>query len=233
MNTKLILKNLNLLFVDDDHHISAAIDSIFSLMFKSITLAENSKTALDFFNQKSIDIVITDIEMPEADGFSLIESIRQLDPEIPIIILSAYSSTHYLMHAANLRIDGYITKPLSFNKLDSVLDRVAKRLEHKVSYYNLNNQVVYHPLHKMLFVDNQEVSLGQKECMLLELLLTNNHRIVGKPEIAATIWANTDMTESALKNLISELRKKLKYDLIKNQPSRGWILNYQHLEDCA
>ncbi len=227
MNTKLILKNLNLLFVDDNDHISDEIDSIFSLTFKSITHAENYNEALAFFKQKPIDIVITDIEMPDEDGFSLIESIRQLDPEIPVIILSAYSQNRYLMRAANLCIDGYITKPLSFKKFDAALDRTAKRLEYKVSSYNLNEHVAYHPLHKILYVDNQEVSLGQKECMLLELLLNNNHRIVGKSEISKTIWANGDMTEPALKNLISELRKKLKYDLIKNQPSRGWILNTQ------
>jgi YesN/AraC family two-component response regulator len=72
MNTKLILKNLNLLFVDDDHRISAEIYSIFSSMFKSITLAESSNKAFAFFREKPVDIIITDIEMPGDDGFSLI-----------------------------------------------------------------------------------------------------------------------------------------------------------------
>jgi two-component system, OmpR family, response regulator VanR len=233
MNTKLILKNLNLLFVDDDHRISAEIYSIFSSMFKSITLAESSNKAFAFFREKPVDIIITDIEMPGDDGFSLIESIRQIDTEIPIIILSAYNKNHYLMRAANLRIDGYITKPLSFKKLNIALDRAAKRLEHKVRPVKLCQQVTYHPLQKMLHVDNNEVSLGQKECLLLELLLNKNHRIVGKSELFEAIWADGDMTESALKNLISELRKKLKYDLIKNQPSRGWILNALDVKDCA
>jgi two-component system, OmpR family, response regulator VanR len=233
MNTKLILKNLNLLFVDDNHHINTEIESIFSPMFKNITLAKNSNEALAFFKQKPIDIVITDIEMPGDNGFLLIEAIRKSDPEIPIIILSAHSSKQHLMRAVNLCIDGYITKPLSFKKFDTVLDRAAKRLEHKVSSYKLNEQVVYHPMQKMLYVDYQEVSLGQKECMLLELLINNNHRIVGKLEIAKTIWGNSDMTESALKNLISELRRKLKYNLIKNQPSRGWILITQNFENFS
>ncbi len=233
MNTRLILKNLNLLFVDDNHRICAEIYSIFSSVFKSITLAESTCAALAFFKEKPIDIVITDIEMPGEDGFSLIDSLRQLDPEIPVIILSAYSQNHYLMRAANLRIDGYITKPLSFKKLDKALARAARRLEHKVRPVKLCEQVTYHPLQKMLHVDNREVSLGQKECLLLELLLNKNNRIVGKSELFEAIWADGDMTESALKNLISELRKKLKYDLIKNQPSRGWILNALDVKDCA
>jgi two-component system, OmpR family, response regulator VanR len=227
MNAKLILKNLNLLFVDDNPRISAEIYSIFSSIFNNITLAHNACTALSIFQEKPIDLIITDIEMPGEDGLTLIEKIRDADQEVPIIILSAHSDHQYLMRAANLRIDGYITKPISFHKLNTALAKTVQRLEHKVSAIKLSPQIVYHPLLKVLYVDGQEVSLGTKECLLLELLLYKHHRVVGRTEIADIVWPDHDMTESALKNLISELRKKLKYDLIKNQPSRGWILNTQ------
>lgn len=224
MNNYLVLKNLNLLLVDDNHQIHAEIYTLFSNIFKSIQLAQNAEAAMAIYNQNGIDIIITDIEMPSKDGLSLIEEIRARDQNIPIIILSAHTNNDYLLRAANLQIDGYIVKPLNFNKLDTALSRVVPRLESRVSPIDLSAAISYHPLLKTLHVDGSEVSLGNKECQLLELLLQNQHRVTSKNEIQDVVWPSQVMSESALKNLLSELRKKLKYEVIKNLPSRGWIL---------
>ena len=227
MHTSLILKNLNLLFVDDNHRISAEIYSLFSTIFKTITLAQDAETAIKNYKEKTIDIIITDIEMPGMDGLSFIEHIRLTNTSIPIIVLSAYTDNEYLFRAANLQIDGYITKPLNFKKLESTLARSAARLEYLVKSISITNKITYHPLMKTLEVNNEEISLGTKECSLLELLLKNNHRIISKQEISETVWPDDMMSESALKNLLGELRKKLKHDIIKNQPARGWTLNME------
>lgn len=216
---------MNLLFVDDNSRISAEIYTLFSTIFKTISLAHNTASAKRCFKEENIDIIITDIEMPGEDGFNLIEHIRLTDTSTPIIILSAHTTSKYLFRAANLQIDGYITKPLNFKKLKSVLERSASRLEHLVNAIKISDNVTYHPLLKTLKVNNNEVSLGNKEYLLLELLLNKNHRIVSKQEISESVWTDDVMSESALKNLLGELRKKLKYDVIKNQPARGWILN--------
>ncbi|OOZ42170.1 hypothetical protein BOW53_00905 [Solemya pervernicosa gill symbiont] len=224
MNENIILKHLNLLLVDDNRHIHAELNALFSTIFKSISLAYDAESALEMFATDSFDVVITDIEMPGIDGLSLIEKIRARNCEIPVIVLSAYTDKEYLFRAANLQIDGYITKPLSFKKLEPVLKRVAARLERLIKEIAISDEITYQPLFKLLFVDGEEVSLGGKECQLLELLLSNTHRVIGKPEISKTIWPNELVTESALKNLLGELRKKLKYSVICNHPGRGWVL---------
>ncbi len=228
MHTDLILKNLNLLFIDDNTRISAEIYALFSTIFKSITLAQDAESAIQCYDQQNIDIIITDIELPGMDGLSLIENIRLVNTSIPIIILSAHTDNDYLFRAANLQIDGYITKPLNLKKLESTLARSATRLEHLVKSINITNNIIYHPLMKTLEVNNEEVSLGNKECLLLELLLYKKHRIVSKQEINDTVWPDDAMSESALKNLLGELRKKLNVDIIKNQPARGWTLNTEN-----
>lgn len=225
MHTSLILRNLNLLFIDDNTRISAEIYSIFSTIFKTISLAHDATTAFKICEEKKIDIIITDIEMPGMDGLSFVEHIRETNTSIPIIILSAHTDKDYLLRAANLQIDGYITKPLNFKKLEVTLAKSAARLEHLVKAINISSNITYHPLNKMLKINEEEVSLGNKEYLLLELLLQKKHRIVSKQEIQEAVWPDDLMSESALKNLLGELRKKLKYDIIKNQPARGWILN--------
>lgn len=225
LTQKHILKNLNLLFVDDDTDICADIYALFSAVFKSITVAHNAAMALQIYQQQCIDFIITDIKMPGRDGLSFVEQIRAENAFVPIIILSAFTDTDYLLRSANLQIDGYITKPLNFNKLNAALGAAIKRLGLKAEPVTIAPNVYYLPLEKSLQVEGVAVSLGNKEGLLLELLLFSTERVVSKLLINEKVWPNQDMTESALKNLLSELRKKLNCDVIKNRPAHGWYID--------
>lgn len=228
MDTKQILRHLNLLLLDDSRHNAAEIYSIFSNIFNSITLAHDVESAIRLLATNPIDIIITDIRMPGVDGLSFADDVRSTNTTIPIIILSAHTDKEYLLRAANLQIDGYITKPLNFSKLNSALARAVTRLTHRVQAIDISDTITFHPLLKTLYVDGEEVSLGNKEYLLLHLLVGNMHRVINKQEIHATVWPDEVVSESALKNLMGELRKKLKYNVILNRHGQGWILTQEN-----
>lgn len=219
-----IFKNLNLLFIDDNVDVSASAYHLLSERFNSMFLASNVKNAFKFYREKNIDIIITDIKMPSDDGLSFVEKVRADDSHVAIIVLTAFTDTDYLLRAANLQIDAYITKPLNFQKLNNALESALKRIEWTLQPIRLAENTFYHVPHKKLLVRGEDVSLGQKECALLELLLFNKNRLVQKSEINEVVWNNNEMTEAALKNVLGELRRKLQCDIIKNQPARGWYL---------
>ena len=221
------LKQLNLLLVDDNYRIHAELYTLLSPMFKTLTMAHDAQSAMQQLHEHSIDLVISDIEMPGRDGLEFIKQLREADQNLPIIILSAYTDKDYLLQAANLQIDGYIVKPLNFNKLEETLSRAISRLPKPLSTIMLAPQVVYHPPIRSLTIDGKTISLGKKECLLLEYLIEYGNRVVSKEEIQQHIWPNTPPSDSALKNLLSELRKKLKYQLIQNHPGRGWCLEIE------
>lgn len=224
METELILKQLTLLLVDDTPGSSAAMYSLLSNQFNTVTLAHDAERALELLAERPIDMVITDICLPGMDGLELIGQLRQSGDMVPVIVVSAHSDNEYLMRAANLQIDGFVSKPLTGSKLNTALKNALRRLEHVVTPVQLNSSVSYHPLHKTLMVDGVEVSLGSKESRLLEFLVKNRHRLVSKQEIYDSVWQGEEASESALKNLLAELRKKLRYDIIRNRHGAGWIL---------
>lgn len=229
MQSHIVLQNLNLLFIDDETHITKDAYSVFSSIFKSVTLAHDASSAMHYFDTSKIDIIITDIQLPGEDGLTFIDKIREVNFDIPIIVLSAFSEKNYLLRAVNLRVDAYLIKPLSFKKIAPIFKRISQRFEHKFSVINITDNINYSFLTYTLVIDGNLTSLGQKERLLLELFLHNANRVLTKKTITDSIWPHTDMTDSALKNLLSELRKKIKYDIIKNVPSQGWILT----ADCA
>ena len=202
--------------------------SLLSPSFKSVHLAEDVNAAKRLYEEQDIDIIITDIEMPEEDGLNFVESVREKNNTIPIIVLTAFTDTSYLLRAANLQIDGYITKPLTFDKLNNALESAVKKLSHKHFIFKLSEFISYDPTTKQLNVDNSPVSLGKKERLLLELFINNNSGVISKEAIEKAIWPSIEMSDSALKNLLNELRTKLKYDnIIVNQPAEGWYISIQ------
>jgi DNA-binding response OmpR family regulator len=224
MDRDFILKHLHLLLVDDNLDNNAALYSLASSLFKEVSLVRDAETALEILAMRNIDLIITDIRLPGMDGLDLVKHIRSNDTMIPLIVLSAHTDKEYLIRAANLQVDGYITKPLNTAKLDEALERSVRRLQHYVCPVRINSTITYHPLQKTLEVDEQQVSLGGKECKLLDLLILNRNKVVNKKQIHEVIWPDEIVSESALKNLLGELRKKLRYNVIMNRHGLGWTL---------
>lgn len=220
-----ILQNLHLLFIDDDISISADVYALFSPMFKSVHLAHDNNAAMDIYQTQRIDIIISDIELKKnKSGLCFVAKIRDLDQEIPIIILSAFTKQEYLLAAANLRIDGFLIKPLNFVKLYNVLEKITQRIRVSTTAINITKNVYYDFSQKSLTINNKTIKMGNKERRLLEVLLKNKNIAIKKEQIVKDVWADKYVSESAIKSLFSELRKKLEYNIIINIPQIGWMI---------
>jgi len=221
------LKKLTLLFIESDIQVREYIYQCLSTLFKSIKLAHTAERGLELYREGGIDIIITDIKIPGSNlsDFSLIEEIRYEEIFIPIIVLTELVDSYTLLQAANLQINGYITKPVNLHKLNQYLESISKHMNNDKEAIELTRNVTYLPMYQSLKVNNIDISLGKKESQLLDLLIFSHNTITTKDEIIYTIWPQQDVTDSALKNLLNELRKKVTHSVIKNQPSKGWYID--------
>jgi DNA-binding response OmpR family regulator len=226
-NHEFILNKQTLLLIENDIQVREYIYKSLSNLFKCIKLAHSIERGMDLFREGGIDIIITDIKMAGSSkgDFSLIEQIRHEDIFLPIIILTELFDSYTLMRAVNLQIHGYIIKPVNIYQLNKTLHSIGKHFKNNADSIKLGTNITYLPFQKNLMVDNMKISLGKKECKLLELLIFNKNAITTKDEIIYTIWPDQDVTDSAVKNLLNELRRKVTPNLIKNQPSRGWYID--------
>ncbi len=221
-NLRIVLKTLALLYVEDNKRFLDEVQNVFNNMFANTYTACDGQKALEFLENIKIDIIITDINMPNIDGIELIKKIREYNKTIPIIILTAHADKDLLLEASNLQIDGYITKPINFSKIATALSNAVQRIQYK-SKHILCEGIVYDYTAKKILKDGiDEIELGKKESQLLDLLILNSNKITTKEEIIHHIWDMEDITDSALKNLLSNLRNKIGKDTIVNYPGRGW-----------
>ncbi|MBX7490647.1 response regulator [Helicobacter turcicus] len=117
-NDEKILKHLKVLYVEDEEDILKFASMVLEDYVDKLFIARNGKEALEILKQENIDLVITDILMPKLNGIYLIREIRK-NPllEVAIIVVTAHTETRYLLDCIELRVDGYILKPIDIEEL--------------------------------------------------------------------------------------------------------------------
>ncbi|NWF66213.1 MAG: response regulator [Campylobacterales bacterium] len=119
--TRLELKNrlniYNVLFVEDDKVISEEMVEFLGRFFKNVYYANNGADAIELFKLHDIRLVITDIKMPTLDGLEMALVLKDLNPNIPIITITAHNEIDMLEKIKECKIDYYIGKPFEPNKL--------------------------------------------------------------------------------------------------------------------
>ena len=127
-----LTKDLTVLYVEDNEEIIAKMIEMFERLFKKIVRASNGKEGLDYIKNSDFDLIITDINIAKMEGLEMIKNIRELEDNeknsIPIIILSAYDNSEYLIKAIEYGTDGFIGKPVDLNLLKINLAKVAKNV---------------------------------------------------------------------------------------------------------
>jgi YesN/AraC family two-component response regulator len=108
------------------HQIRFSVDQL--PPFATLITAENGVVGLDAFAKRIPDIVVTDILMPQMDGLAMSEKILEMVPSLPIIVVTAFEQTDYLMRAINMGIEKYVTKPVNSYLLFETLLECAHRL---------------------------------------------------------------------------------------------------------
>lgn len=135
--------NLHVLYTEDDPTTRIAVEYHLKEAVQTVTVAANGAEGLELFIRHTPDIVITDINMPVMDGLTMASKILEIDPDIPIIVLSGINDSDYLFKAINLGIRHYETKPLQFEKLLQTLEN-ASRHKAYLSHLRLSAAVFDH-----------------------------------------------------------------------------------------
>lgn len=226
------LNELKILYVEDDELIRENTLEILLRKCKNILTAKNGEEGLVLYEQMKPDIIITDIQMPKMDGLSMIKKIRENDITTKIIITTAYNEQKYLLDAVELQLIKYITKPLTWEKIADGLKASLKYIDTNTSTIEyITNEYRYDTFNKVLFSNDEEVSLSKHERLLLELLVKQKNNVVQYEAIENFIWSDIGMSNDAIKSLTKGLRKKLPKDSLENIYGLGYKLNIKGKSD--
>lgn len=121
------------LVVDDDRAGRRVLQIMLEQLGLTTVAAENGRAGLEAFQASSFDLVLTDMRMPELDGIGLLREIRRLDPEVPVILLTAYGSVESAVEAMKLGAFDYILRPLDVASVEAAVRRALDVRETRVA----------------------------------------------------------------------------------------------------
>ena len=125
-----------IILVDDEKHILRGMKLLISRLGEEYEVCEtfnNAKDALDFIRREDVDIIITDISMPEMTGLELIHEAKEIKPDIKCVILSGYNDFEYARAAIKMSVADYLLKPVDDASLKEVLERISGQEENLTS----------------------------------------------------------------------------------------------------
>lgn len=217
------LQLLSILYAEDEEGIRENISDSLSYYVKEVYQASNGEEAFEIYLDKKPDIILSDIHMPILNGIEFVKKVRKIDRKIPIVMITAHTDKAYLLEAVELRMEKYIVKPIELEMLFEVFEKCLETLAfNRKIILEIDANYTYDYDKKELKYKNEIVLLNKKEISFFELLIKNQNRIVSYEELQDKVWIDDIMTDSALRSLVRNLRKKLPTDIIFNLSGIGY-----------
>ena len=137
---KEILKDVSVLYVEDETDVREFTTKLLSSLVKKVYSAEDGIDGLEQFkdNKDSIDLIVSDINMPRMDGLEMCSQIKQINKEIPIVITSAHNDPSFLKKAINVGVSTYAMKPIDLYQLVESMIKAIEPIYLKRKLENLN-----------------------------------------------------------------------------------------------
>jgi two-component system OmpR family response regulator len=210
-------KKSKILLCEDDANLGMVLKNYLELNDYDVTLERDGRLGLAAFQREKFDICLLDVMMPNMDGFTLAEEIRDVDPDIPLFFLSAKTMKEDIIQGYKLGADDYITKPFDSEvlllKIKAILkrneeeNRISDNIEFDLGKYHFN------PKLRELKHDELTQTLSPKENELLKMLAEHKNDLLPRERALKKIWgSDTYFNGRSMDVYIAKLRKYLKDD---------------------
>jgi DNA-binding response OmpR family regulator len=209
------MKKAKVLYVEDEVFLAKIVSETLQGKGYDDTLVSDGAKATEQFVKEKPDVCVLDVMLPNKDGFTIADEIRERDTEVPIIFLSARSQTSDVVNGFKMGANDYVRKPFSIEELIVRIENVLKNKvvvpveweEIQIGEYTFNTkrQTLNHP--------DEQRKLSYRESELLKILCENRDKIVERSEILTLLWGSDSFFNSRnLDVYITKLRGYLKHD---------------------
>lgn len=204
---------MKVLLAEDDRDFGNILSQYLTISGFEVILAKDGQEAITLFRSERPDICVLDVMMPEMDGFSLGEQIKQIQPGLPVIFLTAKSLREDIIRGLKIGADDYITKPFDPEILVLRINNILKRVYSAVNdEFSISDTVLKFKTLELISGGRRE-KLTLKEAQLLRYFISNRNKLLTREDILTEIWGEDDyFLGRSMDVFISRLRKYISGD---------------------
>ena len=199
---------LNVLVVDDDEAICNALHDVLSQAGHDATVAFNGAEGLRQFFSSSPDLVIMDVRMPQMDGWTLLERIREVS-DIPVIMLTVLGDQPEVVRGLRGGADDYLEKPFGGEELLARIDAVTRRLPSKPEIRDVyqDSELTIEFGRRRVTIRGSEARLSSLEFKLLTALVHSSGNALSAKELVQACWGNREGSPERLRIILDGFAK--------------------------
>ena len=226
-----------ILVIEDDTRVAGLLKRGLEESEHTVTVAADVAQGFQLYSTGKFDIIISDVILPDGNGFELCRKIRGYDTRIPILMLTALGSTDDKLTGFDSGADDYLVKPFDFRELDARINVLLKR--HAENYSQSDTEeICYADLKinmrsKSVSRNGMSIPLTPKEYNLLLFFARNTERVLSRSEIAEKVWdTHFDTGTNFIDVYINYLRKKIDKNfnpkLIHTRTGMGFVFSAEY-----
>lgn len=201
---------IKIIVVEDDHELNKIVSTFLSTNGFNVIRCLNATDAYDAMYNNLVDLIISDIMMPDIDGFEFASTVREVNETIPILFISARTDLPSKTKGFQLGIDDYMEKPINLEELllrvRALLRRSNIEMERRLKVGNLTIDLDA----RTVTIENEEINLTTREFNIVYKLLSYPNKTFSRGQLMDEFWGlETDTSHRAVDVYITRLREKL------------------------
>ena len=220
---------MHILVVEDERALCETVVRSLRRLAYSVDFCYDGNKAIELLGVEQYDLVLLDLNLPGADGMSVMKTLRQTDRDTKVLILSARSEVSDKVDGLDAGANDYLAKPFHLEELEARIRSLTRRQFTQNDVVLTCGRLSFDTKARTASADGQELTLTRKEIGILEYLLLNRGRPVSQEELIDHVWDNSvDNFSNSIRVHISALRKKLRaalgFDPIRNRIGEGYVM---------
>lgn len=220
---------MHILVVEDERALCETIVRSLRRLAYSVDCCYDGNRAIELLGVEQYDLVLLDLNLPGADGMTVLRTLRQSDRDTRVMILSARSEVMDKVEGLDAGANDYLAKPFHLEELEARIRSLTRRQFTQNDVILSCGRVSFDTKTRSAMADGRRLTLTRKEIGILEYLLLNQGRPVSQEELLDHVWDNSvDSFSNSIRVHISALRKKLRaelgFDPIRNRIGEGYVM---------
>jgi DNA-binding response OmpR family regulator len=216
---------MRILLVEDDPLLGDGIQKSLSLLGFTVDWVRDGKQGESALTAEEYAAAVLDIGLPQQDGLTLLDSVRNKGKLLPVLILTAREEKSDKLRGFGLGADDYVVKPIDMEELAARLRALIRRSAGHASPHLRIENVEIDPAARQAWHDGRPVELSAREFTLLELLMQNAGRVLTRAQLEQSIYGWSDSADSnTIEVFIHRLRKKLGSNFIQTLRGIGYTV---------
>jgi len=200
---------VRVLVVDDERSLTHALRRGLGAEGFAVDVAYDGESGLELATVHDYDAIVLDVMLPRRNGYDVVTALRARDVWTPVLMLSAKDGEYDVADGLDVGADDYLTKPFAFVVLVARLRALLRRPPRVESPVLTVGDLVLDPAARTLTQEGRFVDLTARELALLEYLMRNADRVVGKLELRDHVWEGAGEDVNVVEVYVGYLRRKL------------------------